>query len=357
MGAEPDARPSFEASTHNIYFHEDSPVLSVDAHGDTVATCGCDRTVRLWRVVAGACAEGGVYHTAANSTVAFEHACEFGGFAKPINCIRFRGGSGPRLLAACADGGRVVAFIDTSTTVVREDDGDDAYDLCWGDDRLFVGFASGKVEMHALEEGDKEDSAHPEAAGKPSYRFALLASKKVHTGTIQGMSYNRKHGLVGTHGLDRKAKVLLVTARELKIISVFDSDVDNSRGLFKRLLFTDDHLYAITRGNTVSVYSYPFRPVHLQKKMGPFNSSVVKIVEGAGRVFVCTKKSVYVFENDRLVVCVDSLTFMAVTDACICGDTLVVSAMDGFLASLRPALPEGGETACARAKQQPSLKY
>ena len=63
-----------EITTHNIYFHEESPILSIDIRDEQLATCGFDGVVRLWSLKFKKMKyEENVYRTAANSSIEIEH--------------------------------------------------------------------------------------------------------------------------------------------------------------------------------------------------------------------------------------------------------------------------------------------
>ena len=139
--------------------------------------------------------------------------------------------------------------------------------------------------------------------------------------------------------MDKTIKVHIFNNDTLRLISVINEKIDNSRGLFKRILFEDDLLYVFTKNNTVSVYAYPFNTVHLHKKIGPLNSSVVKVLTGEIKsepiLLICTKKGAYLFNNDIFVCFVDNACFMAITDAVIYKNTVFLSSMDGFICTVR----------------------
>lgn len=305
-----------------------------------------------------------VYKTAANSSVSMDFSGELKGFARPINCVRFYKGNvfsemGTRLLAACSDGGRVLVFLGSRCATVRGDDGDDAYDLCWIGESLMVGFASGRIEVYkaSINEGigvaahgpngdgqnesvesESQKHAHKTAAcvtGEESIplHFALCIDQKIHDGAIQGISTDK--GLVATHSIDKSVKIHQMSENKLVLVSVLDRKIDFSRGLFKRILLAENLLYVFIRNNLVNVYAYPFREVHLHKKIGPLNSSAVKVVKDGALLIVCTKRSVYILENDEMVCCIDNSCYMAITDGFMLGCTLFLSSMDGFMATVR----------------------
>lgn len=341
-----------EVTTHNIYFHEDSPILSTDFYDDQIATCGYDNTVRFWNVnMSKMKTKESSYKTAANSSISLEFNKEFKGFKKPINCIRFYKGvfletPGMFLLAACSDDGKVMVFSDDTAYTVRAEDGDDAYDLAWTDDGLAVGFSSGKVEIYKIrikknknEDGVPENTVNSNIKSLFEMSFELKISQKIHDGVIRGISSCKN--LVATHSLDKTVKMHLIDGSKLVPVSSFGCNIDTSRGFFKRILLTERLLYIFTKNNSVSIYSYPFREIHLHKKIGPLNSPIVKIVEKEELLYVCTKKSIYVLENDKTICCVDNCCYMAVTDGFSYNKYIFfLSSMDGFISSVRLSEPE-----------------
>ncbi|KAI5173312.1 hypothetical protein PAEPH01_1892 [Pancytospora epiphaga] len=105
-------------------------------------------------------------------------------------------------------------------------------------------------------------------------------------------------------------------------------------------MFNEKNLFVFGKGNMVNVYAYPFKKCHLQMKIGPLNAPVVKILEYNELTFICTKKSLYIFKKQCMLVCIDEITFMTITDACMCDGVLFISAMDGFLVSVRFTIPK-----------------
>ncbi|MCA9750337.1 MAG: hypothetical protein KC414_14605 [Romboutsia sp.] len=165
--------------------------------------------------------------------------------------------------------------------------------------------------------------------------FKLISKQNIHLGTIQGMSYNKIYDLIATHSLDKTVKIHLFKENKLKILNTFDNRIDNSRGLFKRILFTENTLFIFSKNNMVFGYSYPFREEHLMIKIGPLNSSIVKILKKENLLVICTKKSIYLFDDYKMICCVDNACFMAITDGFIYNNTIFVSSLDGFVASIR----------------------
>lgn len=330
MGAEPNNKFA-EVTTHNIYFHEESPILSIDGIDDVIATCGFDNTIRIWTSNFGKmkCAEN-IYRTASNSSISFDLLAELKGFDRPVNCLRFMKDkkNNLRVLAACADGGRINVYIGETPIQIRGADGDDAYDMAWDCGLLIIGFSSGHVEIYNIEEKNEDDNTQ-------RYNFKLFLRQKIHDSTIQGVSVCR--GLIATHGLDKKVKVHAISDKTLKLVTYFDKKIDNSRGLFKRLLLNETKLYVFIKSNIINVYSYPYRDVHLHKKISTLNAPPIKIIENNNMLFICTKKSVYILQDNEIMYSIDNCCYMAVTDAYWNDNfkTLFLSSMDGFIATIR----------------------
>lgn len=336
-----------EVTTHNIYFHEESPILSTDMHNGIISTCGFDGVVRLWTLsFRDMCYRDNVYRTAANSSIQIEYYKDLPGFTKPINCTRFfkEPHQSEFILASCSDGGKVIVSDGKNEYTVRRDDGDDAYEICWAGRYLMVGLGSGHIEVFEMIESSDECSIQVEnksntESQSTGIQFRLTLREKIHDGTIQGISYNQKYNLVSTFSLDKTVKIHKLSEDALSLISVLDQKIDSSRGLFKRILFEDDLLYLFNKNCTVSAVCYPFKNAHLQKKIGPLNCSAVKVltfrIEDERILVVCTKKSVYLIQNNELICCVDNACYMAITDGFVYNNTIFLSSMDGFISTIR----------------------
>ncbi|KAM0681583.1 Chromatin assembly factor 1 subunit [Glugoides intestinalis] len=335
-----------EITTHNIYFHEESPILSVDTHGEILATCGYDGVIRLWKVnFKKAYAKDNSYKTATNSSIQIDYIKDLNAFSRPINCIRFcKLDTKLRfILAACSDNGRVVVFTENRSYVVEDGSNEDAYEVCCVKNLLFIGFSSGKVACVKMEIANTipEHPTGETSVESPELKFELLFKQKVHDGMIQGISFNENYDLLATVSLDKTVKVHKIKEDSLDLISTIDQDVDTSRGLFKRILFEGDFLYTFSKNKKVSIYCYPFKQLHLQRCIGPLNSAVVKILKPRINndkddvLFICTKKSVYLIRNGKVLFCADDACYMAITDAVMLGKTLFLSSMDGFISTIR----------------------
>lgn len=334
-----------EVTTQNIYFHEDSPILSIDIQNDQLATCGFDGILRLWNLKFKKMNyEEDVYRTAANSSIEIEHLKDLTGFSKPVNCIRFcrLNLENQFILAACADGGKIILFTNDKSYIVPNGIDSDAYDMCWYNNLLYIAFGNGTVSCYRVDiEEDIDFNIIEDDIIKDSIKlnFNLIFSQKIHDNTIQGISYNEKYNLLATFSLDKTVKIHFVEKNGLKFINSLDEKIDNSRGLFKRILFEEDLLYIFTKSNAVSIYTYHFKSKCLYKKIGSLNSSVVKVLTGninnENILLICTKKGAYILKNDNLVCLVDNACYMAITDAVIYRNTVFLGSMDGFITTIR----------------------
>lgn len=320
-----------EITTHNIYFHEDSPILSCDNFDGLLATSGFDGVIRIWKINFQIKSyKENCYKTAANSSISIEHFRDLSGFSRPINCIRFYKGvelkhNGDFLIAGSSDGGKIVVFDGSKKACIREADGDDCYEIAWAQDSLIAAFSSGKIEIYSLNLITYEEN-------KMKVDFSVHI-EKIHEATIQGISC--VNHLIATHSLDKSVKVHQINNGSIVLISTVTESIDSSRGLFKRLLLIDDLLFVFSKGNCLMVYRAPFGEENLIKKIGPLNSSIVKVIKSDNILYICTKKSVYILEDDLTVCCVDNACYMAITDAFLYNNTLFISSMDGFIASVR----------------------
>lgn len=323
-----------EITTHNIYFHEESPILSCDEYKGMFVTSGFDNFIRFWKPSFDNMKyRESVYRTAANSSIQIDLLREVGGFTKPINCVRFNKNlvtsieNDDFMLACCTDSGKIVIITKEKTYNIRDATGDDAYELVWTTSNLIVGFASGRVESYSISIKDGLVEHH------------LDFEAKIHSSTIQGMGFNKKYNLLATHSLDKTVKIHRLDQKGLTLVSSINQGIDSSRGLFKRLLFDEEFLYIFSKNNSISVVCYPFTACHIYQRIGPLNSPVVKmldfIINSRKFIAVCTKKSIYVLEDSKLAFAIDNCCFMAVSDAFFFNSTIFVSSMDGFMATAR----------------------
>lgn len=321
-----------EVTTHNLYFHEESPIFSVDGHQNVIATCGSDRTIRLWKVHFGdANYSTNVYRTAANSSIGIEHYSDITGFNRAVNSVRIQKNDLELILAGCSDGGRVGVYKGGILATIRYEDGDDAYDLLWENDLLFVGFSSGNIEIFRIMENDGSS----QDLDKQQIVAKLICKYKASSTTIQGLAYNKKEDVLAVHSLDKRIILLKWDGESICHLSEMKEKIDSSRSLFKRICFDDRRLFVFTKNNTVSAYIHPFTSDFCQMKIGPLDSGVVKAVSHGDVLVVCTRNSVYLFKGETFILSVLNACFMTITDAFVMNGTVFISSMDGFIATIR----------------------
>lgn len=345
-----------ELTTHNIHFHEESPVLSITAHGEHIATCGNDGAVRLWKCTfkEDILLEN-VYHTAANSSAQLEYVKDLSVGAAGVNCIRFGAVDGALVLALCTDSGKVVVIVDplgekSREVVVRGAGAVAAFEVCWGAGLLFAGFGDGTVEAYELCVKTAVGAAAEGTAAEGTSKAAAVAVGR--TGsvnpsgtTVQGLAFNSRHGLLAVHTLSKTVRVYSVAlaagttlaGKAIQFISIAEhtANVDGAHGLFKRLAFFDDRLAIFTKNGTVSVFSAPFSPENILLRIGPLESPVVCAKAHGAYFFVCTKRGMHAFRKDCHLFSVQNACFMTITDIAVLKGTVFLSSLDGFLASVR----------------------
>lgn len=372
-----------EVTTHNLHFHDQASIYSVDSRDSMIATAGGDTDVRIWRVEKLVPKEQKFCYThALTSSVKIHYMHTLSAHQRTVNCVRF----GSDYLATCSDGGHVLVWNTHElgggvAHTVRAPDGDDAYEVAWGGSFLFVGLASGNVAVYEVERlaGESGDEAGPEDAAQPDTDAAAckenstcpnggisgtkrakitrmeasspicvrhVQTLKVHSDIVQGLSFNPFHSVLATQSRDRTAKVLHFECR-LAVLHRHESFGDGrtictGKAFFKRLSFVKKNFLFLTHcreesSNVVFVYAYPFRSLYAC--IGTFDTAVQRVVEWGEYIVVVTMRSLYVVEETgggyRTVFAINNATFLPITDACVASGLLVVSSMDGFLASVR----------------------
>lgn len=366
-----------EVTTHNLYFHEEASIFSIDSYIDILATSGGDNAIRLWKIKhidknKKDCKFK--YTTSLNSSIKIEFLSEIICHTKSVNCIRFNESG---YLASSSDGGKIVLSKEGKNTVIREHDGFDIYDLTWNKNILYVGVGNGLLEIYDIDSTVK-----------------LVYKKMIHSDFIQGITFNFKYNLLATLSKDRTAKLHFIdinrdktnlnnndsndifvdeklnylqneeknkeyvnllqkkkklnkeTKYILKNIQLLEKyDFLNNekmfnigRSFFKRTCFSNDGLLLYlcnVKKNSVLVVHYPFRIEHWFCKLGPLNSEPVAVLSNDELLFILTKKSLYVYRNFELLMCVENICFKTATDATICGNTIFISSLDGFVSSFK----------------------
>lgn len=322
-----------EVTTHNLYFHEEASVFTMHSNGRFIATGGGDKDIRLWTLEKDSPKNKEFcYSTAVSTSVRLRYHSVLSGHKRGVNCARFCGD----LLASCSDGGEVIVWSNGVANVVRRPDGDDAYEVVWGAGHLFVGFSSGNISVFRIA---AEGLSGGDGRGVSAVQVQRI---KCHNDVIQGLAFNDSFGLLTSLSKDRTGRTFVFTDKLTQIEHMEYLDKDRlfsaGRGFFRRLSYSPDGrlLYLVCcHSNTVVVLQYPFRMEHVYARIGPLNSEPLRIICDGERLFVVTRKSLYLFVRQMLVFCVDNISFMAVTDGCVVDGVCFLSSLDGFLASLR----------------------
>ncbi|KAK6090552.1 hypothetical protein P3W45_000275 [Vairimorpha bombi] len=319
-----------EVTTHNLYFHEEASIFSIDSFSGLIATCGGDNIVRLWNIKH---STDNIkndsefrYTTALNSSIKIEYVSDIKGHNKSVNCVRF---NETGWLASASDGGKIIVSFSDKSGVIRDPDGLDCYEVVWNKSILYVGLSNGHVEIYDISFID-------------DFEFKLIRSFNPHTDIIQGMAYNPKYNLILTISKDKSSKLFLCNENMelLEKYTNFNNEklFSVGRSFFKRICFSKNGDLAFlcnVKQNSVLVYHSPFRSPHWIYKLGPFNSEPVKILENGKFLFILTKKSLYIYQDSDLLICVDNMCFKSATDATVTDNIIFISSLDGFVSSLK----------------------
>ncbi|ADM12058.1 chromatin assembly factor 1 subunit P60 [Encephalitozoon intestinalis ATCC 50506] len=341
-----------EVTTHNLHFHEEASIFTMHGNEEFIATGGGDKDIRLWRVEKSASKNKDFcYTTAANSSIKIRYHTVLSGHHRSVNCVRFQGD----LLASCSDGGEVILWSGEKPHVVRRIDGDDAYELVWGNGHLFVGFSSGNILVYQVtlnNESLRGDENHSNSRASKdedekkkdwSQEISTKLVQKVqcHGDIIQGLAFNHRFGVLTSLSKDRTGRTFVFTDKLVAIEKMEYVDGERlftaGRGFFRRFSYSPDGklLYlACCKSNTVAVLHYPFRMEHMYGTMGPFDSEPLRIMCDENKVFIATKKNLYVFADQKLEFCVENISFMTITDGWVFDGICFLCSLDGFLSSL-----------------------
>lgn len=378
-----------ELTTHNLHFHDQASIYSVDSKDRMIATAGGDHDVRIWLIEKLGCKNLDFCHTnALNSSVKIQYKYTLSGHTKMVNCVRFS----DEYLASGSDGGAVLIwdinkFDKGLSHCVRKSDGDDVYEVAWHKNFLFLGLSSGQISVYKIsktcedsrnEKSENNDNSHKFcilenekiqiAEGEaeknvleqtPKKKAKLITSKvdtsvniehvqtmKAHSDIIQGLSFNHFYSILATQSKDCTSKIFYFD-QKLNFLCKNDNFNDKKiifegKSFYKRLSFVKKNFLflpscSLDNENVVFVYAYPFREIY--SKIGPFDSAVQKVHEWQEGIVFITKKSCYLIrEKDgtyESVFHITDTTFLPTTDACSIENLLIISSLDGFIASLR----------------------
>lgn len=281
--------------TPEISWHGRDPIYSVDSQfleGDIhrIATCGADRSVRIWKVV-----------EEEDKKVDVQHLATLTRHNKTVNVVRFSPNG--EYLASGGDDAVILLWklneaAPHRPNIFQDDDVDvenkenwtvvkqlrshleDVYDLSWSADSKFL--VSGSVDNSAIVWDIKKGS-----------RITILPD---HKAFVQGVAYDPLEQYVATMSSDRSCRIFSITSKnclynihkgpgmtkpngeKIKSSRLFHDDTMKS--FFRRLTFTPDGLLLIVpagmyllensdkeeKGNTIYIFSrhsFPKPIMHL----------------------------------------------------------------------------------------------
>ncbi len=361
-----------ELTTHNIFFHENSPILSFDQYNNIMATCGYDKVIRIWEIKMKKLElKENKVRNCENSSISIKYKKEFGGFSGAINCCRFYQDFGKIHFKNNKD---LKKNSDSKVSALENNDskvsGSEMFDLKdeflllgAGDDRLIMFTGKNKfsfnlgnneltdiawIDMHnvlvSLFTGEVllmhfeyiySEVNHWRKIEKVN--ATILYQEQMHKNTIRGLTYNPIHGCFTTHSLDSTVRVTGIRNNKFIKISEIDTNVDESTGFYKRNGFINNNLYSICSKNMIEVYCYPFTSLHLSKKIGPFQSSVIKIFEYKNNICIVTQKDVYYCTEGGMVkiIYILNASESMINDAFICEGVIFLCSGDGLIRTIR----------------------
>ncbi|KAF9762941.1 Chromatin assembly factor 1 subunit B [Nosema granulosis] len=317
----------FEVTTHNLYFHDQSSIFSLDSFQDLLCTGGGDGVARLWKIESSESSSTGStfleYFTALDSPIKISYLSDLHTHSRTVNCVRFsRNGD----LASCSDGGKIFVTLSGKIVSVREADGKDCYELLWIDNFLVAGLSCGTIEVFKTSEQG----------------VCKLSSLKIHSDTVQGLTYRNTSSLLVSVGKDNLLALMDFNLETGEISKISTNNLaaynlaSTNRGFYRRISFSKDGLLQLVscKTNLLINLSHPYRELHWLSKVGPLDSDTIRVVEDK-LTYIVTKKSVYVYEESNLKGCVENISFKSTTDATMCCGILFVSSLDGFISSLK----------------------
>ncbi|KAG0439303.1 hypothetical protein DMUE_2526 [Dictyocoela muelleri] len=274
------------------------------------------------------------------------------------------------LMASCGDSGEVLVWKNKEFVSINSND-DDAMCLCWNKNRLFVGFGSGRLNFYEIYDTESKNpnlqkdvnqlksendvpiqvTNEEEFIGqknepkkkkvkifikKPILLYKLISSKKIHSSCIEGMSYNPIYNILATQARDATLKIIKFD-KKFNILSKFEKlflDDTSKIILFRKCSFSKDGNFLFTAcgvDNSVYVIAYPFTRVY--GRIGQFDSPVSTIIAFEDKMIMLSKRSLYLYDKNDFHG-LEYLSMTPITDACLYGNILFVSAVDGFIYSV-----------------------
>lgn len=373
-----------EVTTHNLTFHENPNITSLDYKDNYIFTSGQDKSVRMWEVEVtdkNKFYKSNCYKTATNTSLKLKFICEFTQFSDPVNIVRIFKESEDFILAVGTEAGSIyyLRFKEEELEQMKEEttnkvfckkltktDGNACIDLCCiNETKIIVGCLSGEIKiieivgkeennqslldtqrLCGLEEipqeseeqkenteniQDKQNSTFVKWTNKKDYKANVLYSKKVHDGIIQGISVCMESMMIVTKALDEQVKTFLLLDNILIPKDIYKKDIDKTHGANKRILVKDKCVYAFCKKNILKVY----KDGKVVTEMGPFNAPLVKVLKDDMFMVVVTKKSIYIAHENQKVAYVDNVSYREITDAFLSNGIIFYCALDGFLGNIR----------------------
>lgn len=352
--------PNVEVTTHNLYFHDQASIYSVDSKGSMIATSGGDNDVRIWEIERSAPKDQEFCYTnSLTSSVKIAYKHTLSAHQRAVNCVRF----GDEYLASSSDSGHVLVW-DISdfgkglSHTVRSSDGVDVYEVAWHKSFLFVGQASGNISVyrvmkreankenegiancgaapvgeilsnsqgtcqmeipgeHGTNESEKGTLVPGRAEGLQSKRAKIIKldegllidvkhiqTIKAHSDIVQGLSFNAFHSILATQSKDRTVKVFHF-GEKLTTLAKHEAFNDKKfivvgKSFFKRLSFAKSNLLFLTHcclDDANVVFVSAYPFNDLHARIGPFDSTVQRVFEWGSNIAVLTKRSVYLINE------------------------------------------------------------
>ncbi|ORD98795.1 hypothetical protein A0H76_1912 [Hepatospora eriocheir] len=324
-----------EVTLHNRTFHESSPISSIDVYNNLLATSGYDKSIRVWIIKKSVLTiNTNIYHLAPESSIEFEFYKELGGFESAVNVCRFYKGddqSKDDFLIVGAGFDRIVLFNKDNRFNIYLSNNDECTDILWiNKTTVIASFFSGRIVVINLIFKYTNNEL-------VNVNQETVFNESLHSSAIRGICFNEKWSCLNTHSLDNSSKTFLLKNNKLKLISKIRNNIDKSTGIFKRNGFFDDSLYVICKKRMLEFYCYPFKEANIYKRLGPFNSSIVKIVKNCYFLVVACTKGIYTFDRHlNRKYFVESAAYGPINDVLLVDEIIYYCSEDGFVSTIRP---------------------